>query len=318
MPTLPLEILQLVCEYAAEPVALHLNRDCRSAFEADASTTTHHLSLLGFSRASRGCREVAIPYLFRSVTVRTTERASSIIVSPLFHYVRHIHLPAVDVLTCRRPIPSPVLKLVSQATSMRITATNPTFFLTARTLMSRLLHSATALDRLELYCEPISQQIDSLSIIANLIPACPKSLNALYFAMPGGQPEASGVQTLLNALLSTNQEIDHTLPKLETIGLSVHLIPILASQPEQLALAMACRLPALRRVTLITPGKNPRREIPVLELVGPKDGSRAHDFKSDAMTWEFHRRQDGTCADFRDKDMMNLGGPQLMSIEFAH
>ncbi|KAJ1304858.1 hypothetical protein OPQ81_005992 [Rhizoctonia solani] len=318
MSVLPLEVLQLVCEYAAERVALRFTRDGQSAFEADTSTTVHYLSLLGFSRASRSCRQVSSPYLFKSVTVRTTERASSIVSSQLFRYVRHIHLPAVDVLTCRRPIPPPVRKLVSQATSMRITATNPSFFLTARTLMSRLLHSAKALDTLELYCEPISQQLDSLSIIANLIPACPKSLKALYFAMPGGQPEASGVEALLNALLSTNPVIDHTLPKLETIGLSVHLIPLLASRPEQLALAIAHRLPALRCVAFIAPGKNPRREIPVLELVGPKDESRMHDFRRNTMVWEFRRSEDLICADFRGKNVMNLERLQLTSMELAH
>ncbi|CAE6374814.1 unnamed protein product [Rhizoctonia solani] len=317
MPMLPLEILQLVCEYAVESAASCPSRASRSAFETNASTTIHHLSLSGFSRVSRSCREASVPYLFQSVTVRTTERALSIVSSPFFRYVRHIHLPAVDVLTCRRPVPFPVLKLVSQATSMRITATNPSFFLTGRTLMSRLLHSAKSLDTLELYSDPISAQLDSLSVIANLIPACPKSLKALYFAMPGGQPEASGVQTLLNALLSTNPGIDHTLPELETIGLSVHLIPLLASCPEQLALAMARRLPALHRVIFIAPGKNPRREIPVLELVGSKDGSRASGFKGDMMTWEFRRNQD-MCTDLRGKEVMHLGGPQLNTIEMAY
>ncbi|CAE6360620.1 unnamed protein product [Rhizoctonia solani] len=155
---LPVEILQLICEYAGEQVAPLSTRDCRSAFEVDASTAIHYLSLSGFSRASRSCREASIPYFFQSVTVRTTERASSVVVSPLFHHVRHVHLPAVDVLTCRRPIPPAVLKLVSQATSMRITATNPSFFLTARTLMSRLLHSAKVLDKLEF----MSQVIEGL------------------------------------------------------------------------------------------------------------------------------------------------------------
>ncbi|CAE6432499.1 unnamed protein product [Rhizoctonia solani] len=318
MSVLPLEILQLVCEHAAERAPLHLTRDCRSAFEANASATVHYSTLSGFSRASRSCREVSVPYLFRSVAVRTTEQAWSIVASPLFHHIRHIHLPVVDVLTCRRPIPSSVLKLVSQATSMRITATNPSFFLTARTLMSRLLNSAKALDTLELYCEPISQQLDSLSILANLIPACPKTLRALYFAMPGGQPEASGVETLLDALLSTNKEVDHNLPKLETIGISAHLAPLLASRPEHLALAIACRLPALRRVTFVAPGKNPRREIQVLELVGPKDGSRTHDFKRDAMTWEFQRSKNGVCADIRGKDMLHFEALHLNTMEFAH
>ncbi|EUC66977.1 F-box-like domain protein, putative [Rhizoctonia solani AG-3 Rhs1AP] len=318
MSILPVEILQLVCEYAGEQVAPLSTRDCKSAFEVDASTAIHYLSLSGFSRASRSCREVSIPYFFQSVTVRTTERASSVVVSPLFHHVRHVHLPAVDVLTCRRPIPPAVLKLVSQATSMRITATNPSFFLTARTLMSRLLHSAKVLDKLELYSCPILPQLDTLSLIGSLISVCPKSLKALYFTMPGGQPEAPGVQTLLNALSSTNTEFNHTLPELETLGLSVHLIPMLAARPDQLALAIACRLPTLRRVTFIAPRKNPRREIPVLELIGPKDGSRVYDFKRDAMSWEVQRSQDGVCADFRGKDAMHLEGVQLTSLELVH
>jgi hypothetical protein len=122
---------------------------------------------------------------------------------------------------------------------------------------------------------------------------------------------------LLNALLSTNQEVDPTLAGLETIGLSVHLIPLLASCPEQLALAIARRLPALQRATFIAPGKNPRREIPVLELVGPKDGSRVNDFRTDAMTWEFQRSQD-ICTDIRDKEATYFGGPQLPAIQMAH
>ncbi|ELU37700.1 hypothetical protein AG1IA_08272 [Rhizoctonia solani AG-1 IA] len=335
MPILPLEILQLVCEHAVEQIASHPSRGSRSAFETNVSTNVHCLSLLGFSGVSRSCREASVPYLFQSITVRTTERASSIASSPLLQYVRHIHLPAVDVLTCRRPVPFSVLKLVSGATSMRITATDPSFFLTARTLMSRLLRSAKSLDTLELYSEPISTQLDGLSIIANLVPACPKWLKALYFAMPGGQPEATGVevrlvfgrfgyisdsvcQALLNALLSTNPVIDHTLPELETIGLSVHLIPLFASCPEHLALTIARRLPALRRATFVAPGKNPRREIPVLELIGPKDGSRVNGFKGDTLVYEFQRSQGNMCIDPGDKEVKHLESPHLAITRMTH
>ncbi|QRW21740.1 F-box-like domain protein [Rhizoctonia solani] len=293
MPILPLEILQLVCEHAVEQIASHPSRGSRSAFETNVSTNVHCLSLLGFSGVSRSCREASVPYLFQSITVRTTERASSIASSPLLQYVRHIHLPAVDVLTCRRPVPFSVLKLVSGATSMRITATDPSFFLTARTLMSRLLRSAKSLDTLELYSEPISTQLDGLSIIANLVPACPKWLKALYFAMPGGQPEATGVEVRTSD-------------------------PIICLMSGAFGTHFARRLPALRRATFVAPGKNPRREIPVLELIGPKDGSRVNGFKGDTLVYEFQRSQGNMCIDPGDKEVKHLESPHLAITRMTH
>ena len=84
--------------------------------------------------------------------------------------------------------------LVSQAKSIRIAATTPTFFLTAQTTLSRLLEHAAVADTLELYCEHIRENVDTASLLASLVPALPSSLACLRIALPGGQPDHTGVE----------------------------------------------------------------------------------------------------------------------------
>ncbi|CAE7112182.1 unnamed protein product [Rhizoctonia solani] len=188
MVSLPIEILRYICELAAERIDAHPHNS-----QHVGSANIHFMSLLGFSQASRACREVSAPYLFRRLKVITAEQASNIVKSSIAQHARHIHFPATDALTCRRPINSSVLQLVSQATSICISANASSFFYTARTPLSSLLRSAKKLLKLELYCEPIAYRLDTLALIGNnIIPTCPESLRALYITIPGGQPDYTG------------------------------------------------------------------------------------------------------------------------------
>ncbi|KAB5591252.1 hypothetical protein CTheo_5294 [Ceratobasidium theobromae] len=303
MALLPFEVLQYVCELTAEPVQKDQRYEQLCDFGSTDSALVHFLPLLGFSLASRRFRHASIPFLFRRIRVRTVEQAALVVASPLLQFIRHIHFPTIDALTCRRPVAAPVLKLVAQATSLRIAAANSTFFLTARTPLSCLLRSAKTLTSLDLHCEPISRDVNTLTLIADLVPACPRSLKALYITMPGGQPESSGVEALLNALRLPHPE-DQVLPELEILGLSVHLAPLFTSQPEQLALRIAHRLASLRRVTLVAPGRNPRRCTSLLELVGSREESETiarGGFKQSVMSWELQRNSDRLCIDAPDE-----------------
>ncbi|KAH7339887.1 hypothetical protein B0J17DRAFT_705872 [Rhizoctonia solani] len=74
MAVLPVEILQHICRLSAEQIATtHYDKSHLDA------TNVHFMSLLGFSRASWTCREVATPYLFRRIIIRTVEQASMIV-----------------------------------------------------------------------------------------------------------------------------------------------------------------------------------------------------------------------------------------------
>lgn len=192
---------------------------------------------------------------------------------------------------------------------MRIAAANPVFFLTARTSLNRLLGATRALEALELYSKPISQRVDTMTPIAGFIPILPSSLRALYIAMPGGRPQRSGVevclrltfetrtlvltnrrQTLWKALQPVAPEAEQQLPNLETIGLSVHLIPQFTTQPERVALGLAHGLPALRRVTIVAPGVNPLLEEASFDTLPPGDDLIMRGgFAKSIMRWDFER-----------------------------
>lgn len=321
MPALPYEILQYICDYAAERVKAQPGYDEGGTSSAGSdSRDIHFLALLGFSRASRRCRDMAAPYLFRRLKVGTVEQAALIVASPLLQYARHIHFPTVDALTCRRPLAAPVLRLVSQATSIRIAAAKSSFFFRARTPLYCLLRCASVLRALEVYCEPVSRGVDTLDLIADLIPACPRSLKVLYITMPGGEPTYSGAETLFDAIApERHPKTDHSLPELEVIGLSVHLIPLLSSRPEQLALGIARRLPALQSVTFVAPSKNPRREISLLELVGPRVEPEGG-FRQGVMRWKVRRDLDMVCAGSGDKleQITSLEGSSGLGVEVLH
>lgn len=210
--------------------------------------------------------------------------------------------------------------LVAQARSIRIAAASPTFFLTARTALSRLLASAAMIDTLELYSEHIMQTVDTASLIAGLVPALPVSLTCLRITLPGGQPDYTGVevcvqltsipafihrdvqQTLLKALSLPHSGVHQALPELKIICLSMHLAPFYCQKPEKLAIAIARRIPSLEHMTIVAPGRNRRREANVWDLIGPRDGSEIHGgFRQEVMSWEFQRNLEQANNTGRDK-----------------
>ncbi|CUA66583.1 hypothetical protein RSOLAG22IIIB_00023 [Rhizoctonia solani] len=143
-------------------------------------------------------------------------------------------------------------------------------------------------------------RLDTLALIGkNLIPICPKSLKTLAITMPGGQPDYTGPHKLLGALSSLCTGTDQPLSSLEFIHLSVHLSPQITSCPEQLALGIAQRLPALRHVSLVS---DPQRlqtaqKLSLYELIetrGDEGNSRR-----DATSWRVLRDAytDNACSD---------------------
>ncbi|KAG9080634.1 hypothetical protein FRC06_006323 [Ceratobasidium sp. 370] len=199
MPLLPTEVLRTICEYAGEPVVgwpvpTTTGHDALGVAAGSNPPELHFSSLLGFSRSSRHFRHVSVPYLFRRLRVRTVEEATLVSKSSLLGYARHLNLLAADILTARRPIPPNLSVLVANVKSIRIASTTPSFYYAACTPLTRLLSSARALDTLELDCDPILESVDTMPIVARLIPALPSSLAALRVSMPGGQPESAGVE----------------------------------------------------------------------------------------------------------------------------
>ncbi|KAG8746634.1 hypothetical protein FRC10_004237 [Ceratobasidium sp. 414] len=301
MPTLPTEVLRTICEYAGEPV---VGWPAPTTSEHDASRAAarpnppdlHFSSLLAFSRSSRHFRQVSVPYLFRRLRVRTVEDAILVSKSSLLSYARHLDLPAVDILTARRPIPPHLASLVANVKSIRIASTTPAFYFAACTPLARLLSAARALDTLELVCDPILESVDTMPVLADLIPALPNSLVALRVSMPGGQPGTAGPAALLRAL-------EHpSLPKLSSICLSMHMVPGLAAKPKKLAIAIARQSPSLRYVTVVAPGRNPQKGTPLWDLISPQTGLEAYGgFRQQVMSWEFWRGvEDGKVGDARD------------------
>ncbi|KAF8597508.1 hypothetical protein BDV93DRAFT_610371 [Ceratobasidium sp. AG-I] len=234
--------------------------------------------------------------------VRTIEEAKAIVESALLKHARHLNFPAIDTLTSRRPLISPLRILVAQAKSIRIAATNRTFFLTAQTALSRLLEHAAVADTLELYCEHIKEYVDTASLLASLVPALPSSLACLRITLPGGQPDPTGVETLLKALSPIHPGMPQALPGLRTICLSMHLPPFYSKKPEKLAIAIARRIPSLEHMTIVAPGRNQRKEANVWDLIGPRDGSEIWGgFMQEVMSWEFQRSLEQANNIARDK-----------------
>ncbi|KAG8748793.1 hypothetical protein FRC12_013773 [Ceratobasidium sp. 428] len=295
MSLLPTEVLQSICQYAGEPVvgwsaSTTPRRDAAGDATCSGTSELHFLSLLAFSAASRHFRAVSVPYVFRRLRVRTVEEAILVSKSSLLRYARHLNLPAVDILTARRPVPPSLNFLAANVKSIRIASTTPSFYYAGCTPLARLLSSARALDTLELDCDPILESTDTMPILAGLISALPSSLTALRVSMPGGQPEYEGSETLLNAFSQPH----HPLPKLNSICLSMHMAPILTAKPEKLAIALARRSPSLRYVTFIAPGRNPQRGSPLWDLISPQNQFEPFGgFRQKVMGWEFCRDLEG-------------------------
>ncbi|QRV94363.1 F-box-like domain protein [Ceratobasidium sp. AG-Ba] len=278
MPALPTEVLQSICEHSGKPVAVW---PTPSNFELGTSSE----QAASFSCSSRHFRSISIPYLFRRLRVRTAEEAMLIARSALSKYAVHLNIPTVDILTARRPFPSKIFALFATIKSIRISASTPSFFYAACTPLARLLGSAKALTTLELDCDPILESVDTMPILAGLIPALPSSLTTLRVTMPGGQPEYLGTETLLKALSRPC-----CLPDLTDLCLSMHMAPIFTSGPEKLAIALARRSASLRRITFVAPGRNPQRGSPLWDLVGSQNGTEMFGgFRQRVMGWEFKR-----------------------------
>lgn len=97
MSALPLEILEYICECAAEPVAApgYGEQGACSAGQLG-SRDAHYSALIGLSGASQKFREISAPYLFRRLKVRTVEQAAQIVASPLLGYARYVAIQHID------------------------------------------------------------------------------------------------------------------------------------------------------------------------------------------------------------------------------
>ncbi|KAH7339299.1 hypothetical protein B0J17DRAFT_356390 [Rhizoctonia solani] len=195
--SLPTEVLLVICEQtyseSSKRTAKSRRRKQTLGWELDVFSP-YILDLKSFSCASRRFREVAASLLFRNVCIRTREQVVDLVRSKLLAHVCHVHFPAINILTCRRPLGPHIMKLVKQARSLKIASSEPAFYTDLNRHLGCLLDPGTRLDRLEICGDANLPHVDSMSVLACFVPHLPKAIRTLTVTLPGGRPSISGIE----------------------------------------------------------------------------------------------------------------------------
>ncbi|KAF8597912.1 hypothetical protein BDV93DRAFT_527094 [Ceratobasidium sp. AG-I] len=266
--SLPTEVLLVICEQTAggerEFVTGKLRRGC-PRMEIFGPVL---LDLKAFSSASRRFREVAVPLLFRSVCIRTREQVVALVRSRFLRHVRHVHFPAINILTCRRPLGTHIEKLVRQAHSLKFASSEPAFYTDVRRHLSGLLGSVENLQALEVYCgEANLPHVDSTAVLADFVEILPRTLETLSVTLPGGRPSFAGIEALC-ARISSEGGGESSIANLKNLYLSMQLPLQVALAPAELALPLARRLQKLDLVAIAAPNRSVHTGMMIWELGG--------------------------------------------------
>ncbi|CUA71294.1 hypothetical protein RSOLAG22IIIB_09468 [Rhizoctonia solani] len=141
------------------------------------------------------------------------------------------------------------MKLVEQTQSLKVASSDPAFYTDLNRHFVCLLNSKTRLDRLEIYGEVNLPHVDSMSVLADLVPHLPKVIRTLSVTLPGGRPSITGIESFF-AQISPEEGDNHPLSRLEHVYLSMQLPLQIALSPAELALPLARRLPSLELIAI--------------------------------------------------------------------
>ncbi|CEL58878.1 hypothetical protein RSOLAG1IB_08909 [Rhizoctonia solani AG-1 IB] len=249
--SLPTEVLLAICEQVF----------VKSGKQSAKSTKGKHigselgvfrpyvLDLKSFSCTSRRFREVAAPLLFRNICIRTREQVVELVRSRLFVHVCHVHFPAINILTCRRPLGPHIMKLVKQAQSLKVASLDAAFYMDLNKHLGCLLAPDTRLTRLEIYGEVNLPHNDGMSVLAAFVPYLPRTIRTFAATLPGGRPSITGIESFFAQITSESMAY-HPLPQLEHLYISMQLPLQLSLSPAELASPLARRLPSLKLIAI--------------------------------------------------------------------
>lgn len=119
----------------------------------------------------------------------------------------HVHFPAINILTCRRPLGPHVMKLVKQAQSLKVASSEPAFYMDLNRHLGCLLDPRSRLDRLEIYGDANLPHVDSLSVLANFVPHLPTSIRTLNVTLPGGRPSIAGIEVGVSLVIDRRSNL---------------------------------------------------------------------------------------------------------------
>ena len=106
-----------------------------------------------------------------------------------------MHFPAINILTCRRPLGIHIEKLVRQAHSLKLASSEPAFYTDMRRHLTGLLGSVEKLQALEVYYgEANLLHVDSTAVLADFVGILPRTLETLRVTLPGGRPSSAGIE----------------------------------------------------------------------------------------------------------------------------
>ncbi|KAG8755987.1 hypothetical protein FRC12_010723 [Ceratobasidium sp. 428] len=285
--SLPTEVLLAICEYTrTQPKSRIFG-----------SNDSGCLEIKAFSCASKRFREVAVPLLFRKVCMRTREQVVALVKSPLLENVSHVHFPAINILTCRRPLGTHIYTLIAQATSIKLASTEPAFYTDISRHLGPLLSSCSTrhLTGVELYYGdgvnlPHVDPTAAMAEFVGLLGGSGSGVKALSVRLPGGRPSFAGIEALFNRISSSS----NPLSNLHQIFLSLQLPLQLALSPSDLALSLARRLPKLQLVAIATPKRGGSTDMSIWGMGGPGGHPPGWGMSGGELKiWEVSRKQVG-------------------------
>lgn len=112
-----------------------------------------------------------------------------------FFLCSYVHFPAINILTCRRPLGPHIAKLVRQAHSLKLASSEPAFYTDITRYLGGVLGSVQRLRELEVYySEANLPHVDSTAVLADFVGMLPRTLETLSVSLPGGRPSFAGIE----------------------------------------------------------------------------------------------------------------------------
>ncbi|KAG9090411.1 Protein phosphatase PP2A regulatory subunit B, partial [Ceratobasidium sp. 370] len=183
----------------------------------------------------------------------------------------HVHFPAINILTCRRPLGSHIHTLIRQANTLKLASSEPAFYTDIPRHLAGLVSPAHHLSGIEVYYEDGINlpYLDPTAMLAEFLGVL-SGVKTLSVRLPGGRPsfagiEAPEIQSLFNRISSPS----NPLSNLRYLFLSLQLPLQLALIPADLALSVARRLPNLQLVAIAAPKKAGSADRSIWGLGGP-------------------------------------------------
>ncbi|KAG8678502.1 hypothetical protein FRC08_017712 [Ceratobasidium sp. 394] len=127
--------------------------------------------------------------------MRTREQVVALVRSPLLKNVSHVHFPAINILTCRRPLGSHIHTLIRQADTLKLASSEPAFYTDIPRHLASLVSSAHHLSGVEVYYGDGIHlpHVDPTAVLAEVVGIF-GGVKTLSVRLPGGRPSFAGIE----------------------------------------------------------------------------------------------------------------------------